>query len=42
LPLAWRPEEQGIFAFSDPVRSGQIEDKTAVHLGIELEVEVIK
>jgi len=35
-------EEQGIFALSDPVRGGQVEDKTAVHLRVELEVEVIE
>ena len=39
---ARRPEEQGVFSLSDPVRSGQIEDKTTVHLRIELEVEVIE
>src|SRR5271156_586357 len=39
---ARRAEEQGILALSDPVRSGQVEDQTAVHLGIELEVEVIE
>ena len=39
---ARRTEEQGVFALSDPVRSGQVEDQTAVHLWIELEVEVIE
>src|SRR5271167_72680 len=42
FPAARRPNEQGIFTSSDPAGSGQVEDKTAVHLRIELEVEVIE
>ena len=37
-----RAEKQGIFASADPARSSQIEDQFAIHLGVELEVEVVK
>jgi hypothetical protein len=35
-------EEQGIFALSDSVRRGQFKDQIAIHLGVELEVEVVE
>jgi len=35
-------EEQCVFATTDPCGSGQIEDETAVHLWIKLEVEIVK
>jgi hypothetical protein len=35
-------KKQGIFALSDPVRRGQFEDQIAIHLGVELEVEVVQ
>jgi hypothetical protein len=35
-------EEQRVLAPSDPAGSGQIEDKIAVHLRIELEVEIVE
>jgi len=31
-----------VFAPADPACSGQVEDETAIHLGIELEVEVVQ
>ena len=42
LPLPARTKKQGVFAPSDPAGSGQVEDQTAIHLWIELEVEVIQ
>ena len=42
FPASRRTEEQGIFALSDPVRGGQIEDQVAIHPGVELEVEVVQ
>ena len=39
---ARRTKKQGVFAPSDPAGGGQIEDQTAIHLGVELEVEVIQ
>ena len=42
LAAARRTKKNGIFAPSDPVRRSQVEDKTAVHLWIELEVEVVE
>src|SRR5205823_13545036 len=42
LSGARRPEEQGVFVFSDEVGGGEVEDKAAVHLLVEVEVEVIQ
>jgi hypothetical protein len=42
LAASWWAKEQGIFALSDPVRRGQFEDQIAIHLGVELEVEVVE
>src|SRR4029434_365688 len=38
---AW-PEKQRIFALADEGARGQVEDQAAIHLGIEVEVEVVK
>src|ERR1035437_6692355 len=35
-------EKQGIFTPADPAGGGEIEDETAIHLDVELEVEVIQ
>src|ERR1700687_2269476 len=37
-----RAKKKCVFAASDPCGRGQVEDQTAVHLWIELEVEVIE
>jgi hypothetical protein len=42
LTRARRPQKQGIFTAFDEPGSGQIEDQTAVHLGIEGKVEVVE
>ena len=42
LAAARRTKKQGIFALSYPAGGGQIEDQLAIHLGVELEVEVIQ
>ena len=42
FPLPGGPQKQCVLAPSDPGGGGQIEDQGAVHLGIELEVEVIQ
>jgi hypothetical protein len=35
-------EKQGVFALADEGAGGQIEDQAAIHLGVELEVEVVQ
>jgi len=42
LAAARRSEEQCVLATSDPTCGSQIEDQTAIHPGIELEVEVVQ
>ena len=42
LPASRWTEEQGIFASSDPSCRGQFEDQSLIHLGVELEVEVVQ
>jgi hypothetical protein len=36
------PEKQCIFALADEGARGQVEDQAAIHLGIEVEVEVVQ
>src|SRR6202521_587916 len=42
FPSASGAEEQSIFALADERSRGQIEDQTAIHLGIKSEVEVVE
>ena len=42
FPGASGAEEQSVFASADKRGGGQIEDQTAIHLGVEGEVEVIE
>src|SRR4051812_43704642 len=42
LACAWRAEKQRVFVPGDEVASRQIEDKAAVHLLIEVEVETVE
>ena len=42
LAASGRAEEQRVFASADPGGSSQVEDQTAIHLWIELEVEVVE
>jgi len=42
LPVPGEAEEQGVFMFGDEVGGGEIEDKTPIHLLIEVEVEVVE
>src|SRR5260370_34126960 len=35
-------EKQCVFAFADEGACGQVEDQAAIHLGIEVEVEVVE
>jgi hypothetical protein len=42
LPRAWWPFKQAVFAPFHPAGGSQIEDQVAVHLGVELEVEVVQ
>src|ERR1700733_548537 len=42
LTASTRTKEQCVLPPSDPRGSGQVEDKAAIHLRIELEVEVIE
>jgi hypothetical protein len=42
FPASSWTKKKCVFALSDPSGSSQVEDKTAVHLWIELEVEVVE
>jgi hypothetical protein len=42
LARATRSKEQCVFALADESASSQVVDQTAIHLGIEVEVEVIE
>src|ERR1700691_4744810 len=42
LTASTRTKEQCVLPPSDPCGGGQVEDQTAVHLWVELEVEVIQ
>src|SRR5262249_5922235 len=42
LAGAGRAEEQAVLMFGDEVGRGQVEDEAAVHLLVEVEVEVIE
>lgn len=39
---AWRTEQQCVFMMGNEVRGCEIEDKAAVHLFVEVEVEVVE
>ena len=39
---AGRTEKQSIFVTGDEGAGGQVEDQTAIHLGVEVEVEVVQ
>ena len=42
LPVPPGPEKQCVFALADEGARGQVEDQTAIHLRIEVEVEVVE
>src|SRR5580700_3431900 len=42
LAGAARAEKQSVFALADEGAGGQVEDQTAIHLGVEIEVELVE